>query len=324
MSTTAEVERALLHLAVPTAVPAGGRSVPVSKRLSASVSLVGALMLLLLPVSLDAQRRRDPGTSTSRAVPRSSGQAGRPAGPRGGRRVTGWYGPRYGYGPYWRGYYGHPWGYYPYWGQLPYYGLYEERGSLRIDVEPEETEVYVDGYYAGTVDSYDGFFQRLHLPPGEHDIELRLEGYQSLQEQLYLPIGSTYRITHQMEPLAPGETTPPPPEPPEPPDGFGAPAEPFQSPPPGRAGRRMPPPASATSDLGILVIRVQPEDALILVDGEEWQTPRGTRLELDLTAGPHQVEIQREGYEGYVTTVQLTGGEVTNVNISLPRLEGTR
>tara|TARA_B100000029_G_C16893592_1_gene711315 strand:- start:249 stop:509 length:261 start_codon:yes stop_codon:yes gene_type:complete len=86
----------------------------------------------------------------------------------------------------------------------------------------------------------------------------------------------------------------------------------------------MPPPASATSDLGILVIRVQPEDALILVDGEEWQTPRGTRLELDLTAGPHQVEIQREGYEGYVTTVQLTGGEVTNVNISLPRLGGTR
>ncbi len=302
---------------------------PVSKRHSAWVSLVGALALLVLPVSLDAQqRRRDPGPSTSRAVPRSSGQAGRPVGGRGGRRVTGWYGPRYGYGPYWRGYYGHPWGYYPYWGQLPYYGLYEERGSLRIDVEPEETEVYVDGYYAGMVDSYDGFFQRLHLPPGEHDIELRLEGYRSIQEQIYLSIGSTYRITHQMEPLGPGETTPPPPDPPEPPvpqDAFAPPPDRAPPPPPREAPpeRGLPERADA-SGLGTLVIRVQPDDALILVDGEEWRTPRGARLELDLAAGPHQVEIQREGYEGYVTTVRLMDDEVTNVNISLPRIGGVR
>ena len=69
---------------------------------------------------------------------------------------------------------------------------------------------------------------------------------------------------------------------------------------------------------------MQPDDALILVDGEEWRTPRSARLELDLPAGPHQLEIQREGHEGYVTTVQLLDNEVTNVNISLPRLGDIR
>ena len=113
-------------------------------------------------------------------------------------RALGWPAGRGAWGPY-PGYYG-----------APYY----ERGSLRIQVKPEDTEVYVDGYYAGVVDSYDGFFQRLHLPAGAHDIELRLEGYRSIQEQVYLTVGSTYRIEHQMEPLAPGETTPPPPAPP--------------------------------------------------------------------------------------------------------------
>lgn len=304
---------------------------PVSKRRSVWVSLVGALALLVLPVSLDAQqRRRDPGPSTSRAVPRSPGQAGRPTGGRSGRRSVGWYGPRYGYyGPSWRGYYSHPWGYYPYWGQLPYYGLYEERGSLRIDVEPEETEVYVDGYYAGVVDSYDGFFQRLHLPPGEHDIELRLEGYRSIQEQIYLPIGTTYRITQDMEPLGPGETTTPPPEPPaplDPQDTLTPPPDRAPIPPPRGAPPegRLPAQETAATGLGTLIIRVQPDDALILVDGEEWRTPRSARLELDLPAGPHQLEIRREGHEGYVTTVQLLDNEVTNVNISLPRLGDIR
>jgi len=131
-----------------------------------------------------------------------------------------------------------------------------------------------------------------------------------------------------MEPLGPGETTPPPPDPPEPPvpqDAFAPPPDRAPPPPPREAPpeRGLPERADA-SGLGTLVIRVQPDDALILVDGEEWRTPRGARLELDLAAGPHQVEIQREGYEGYVTTVRLMDDEVTNVNISLPRIGGVR
>ena len=233
-------------------------------------------------------------------------------------RTHAWYGPRYGfYDPYYYGrfgYYGYPYG-----GQYPYYGRYDEQGSLRIDVEPEQTEVYVDGYFAGMVDSYDGFFQRLRLPAGAHDIELRLEGYHSLQEQMYLAIGSTYRITHQMEPLGPGETTPPPPIPPEPPDTVAFPpragAPPL--PPPDRPDT---PPTRPVAGFGTLAVRVQPDDAVILVDGEEWRSPRDGRLELELGAGRHRIEVRREGYESYATEVNLRSGDVTAVNISLPPL----
>lgn len=302
----------------------------VSQRLSSWVCLAAALTFLAWPSTADAQRRRGPGPTTSRAVPRPPGRtAGRPAGQRGRRviRTNVWYGPRYGfYSPYYYGrfgYYG-----YPYWGQYPYYGRYEERGSLRIDVEPEETEVYVDGYYAGIVDSYDGFFQRLHLPPGPHDVELRLEGYHSIQEQVYVAIGSTYHITHQMEPLGPGETTPPPPIPPDPPEAAAFPSGPGSPPPdaPDRPlplpGRPDPRPTRPVAGFGTLAVRVQPDDAVILVNGEEWSSPRGGRLELELGAGRHRVEVQREGYESYATEVSLRSGEVTAVNISLPRLEG--
>ena len=176
----------------------------VLKRFTSWICVIGAVALISWPADADAQRRR----GGRRVI--------RPA-----IRTSVWYGPGFGfYNPYFYGYnpyfYGQsafgPWGPYP-------YGIrYEERGSIRIQVKPEETEVYVDGYYAGVVDSYDGFFQRLHLPAGEHEIELRLEGHRSMQEQLYLPVGTTYRIRHEMEQLAPGETTPPPPVPPEQPE----------------------------------------------------------------------------------------------------------
>ena len=52
---------------------------------------------------------------------------------------------------------------------------YGDAGSARIQVTPRDAEVYVDGYLAGIVDDFDGFMQRLRLPPGEHEIELYRE-----------------------------------------------------------------------------------------------------------------------------------------------------
>lgn len=82
------------------------------------------------------------------------------------------------------GYYGwyDPWGY----GYDPYYppygydrGYYAD-GSLKLKVTPRQAEVLVDGYFAGTVDDYDGLFQKLHLEPGPHRIEIRNDGYEPL------------------------------------------------------------------------------------------------------------------------------------------------
>ena len=267
----------------------------VLKRLTSWVCVVGALALIVWPADADAQYRRGRGRVVRPAVYTSF-----------------WYGPGFGfYNPYFYG----PYAFGP-WGAYPYGVRYEERGSIRLQVKPEATEVYVDGYYAGVVDSYDGFFQRLHLPAGEHEIELHLEGYRNIQERLYLPIGSTYRIRHEMEPLAPGEPAQPPPTPPERLEADAAPPPPR----PTVTDRRPAPRSRApVSGFGTLAIRVQPGDAVILVDGEEWRSPDTARLELELSAGRHHIEVRREGYEGYATDVDVRPGERTAVNISLPR-----
>lgn len=95
------------------------------------------------------------------------------------------------YNPFWLGGYGYgysryAYGYgstwpYPAYGYAPYpFDTLGPMGSLRLRVEPKNAEVYVDGYYAGIVDEFDGYFQHLDLTPGPHHIEIRGPGYEPL------------------------------------------------------------------------------------------------------------------------------------------------
>lgn len=60
------------------------------------------------------------------------------------------------------------------WYGAPLYGAAAATfGGVRITNAPRNAEVYVDGYYAGLVDDFDGRFQRLQLEPGGHRIEIR-------------------------------------------------------------------------------------------------------------------------------------------------------
>ena len=56
----------------------------------------------------------------------------------------------------------------------------EATGSLRLHVEPRTAQVFVDGYYVGIVDDFDGHFQHLDLTPGAHRIEIRATDYAPL------------------------------------------------------------------------------------------------------------------------------------------------
>ena len=47
------------------------------------------------------------------------------------------------------------------WGHTPTVRIYY--GDVRLMVRPRDAAVYVDGYYAGVVDDFDGVFQRLTL-----------------------------------------------------------------------------------------------------------------------------------------------------------------
>jgi hypothetical protein len=103
------------------------------------------------------------------------------------------YGCCYGYGypgfsigfgfgyPYAYGYYGYGYPYYyPYAAPAPDAYVvpgYAASGGVRIQGVARNTEVYVDGTYAGVVDDYDGVFQRLGLEPGAHAVEIRTAGH---------------------------------------------------------------------------------------------------------------------------------------------------
>ena len=59
-------------------------------------------------------------------------------------------------------------------------GYYASRGALRLKVKPANARVFVDGYYAGNVDSFDGAFQKLAIERGKHKIEITAAGYTPL------------------------------------------------------------------------------------------------------------------------------------------------
>ena len=244
--------------------------------------------------------------------------------------------------PFWYGY-GYPWFDYqypigPYGPYGPYRSYsYDPGSAIRLEVSPKEAEVYVDGYYAGIVDDFDGVFQRLRLPPGEHQLTLYHEGMRTVHQTMYLTVGSTFKVKYKMEPLVAGdiaEPRPTPPPPPPPPQaGQPGPGQlpPGQAGPPGiRRGpaRRLPPPppdqggpggqVNANSAYGTLSIRVQPGDAAITIDGERWQGPQGQeRLLVQVAEGTHRIQISKDGFEPFATEVTTRRGETTPLNVSL-------
>jgi hypothetical protein len=236
--------------------------------------------------------------------------------------------------PFWYGYpYGFPYDYawYPYqFGPYPRYGGYyrlDPGSAVRLEVTPKEAEVYVDGYYAGIVDDYDGVFQRLPIEPGNHEITLYRDGFRTFHQTVYASPRSTLKIKFKMQPLAAGDVAEPRPTPPNPPAVQGAPNQPGPPPPVrGPVGRRLPPPppnqpgprGADASAYGTLSIRVQPESASVLIDGERWDGPQGqNRLIIEVPEGTHRVEIQRDGFEPYSAAVTVRRGETTPLNVSL-------
>jgi len=190
-------------------------------------------------------------------------------------------------------------------------------------VTPREAEVYIDGYLTGTVDDFDGTFQRLHVAPGAHELTLYRDGFKTVHQSLQLSSGATFKVSYKMEPLATGEVpearpTPPPPPPSDQGEGSSiGPPETRLSP---QAPPRRPPPAVSVSaaGFGTLAIRVQPADAIVLIDGERWQTSSGQdRLVVEVPQGPHRIEIRKEGFDPYSTEITMSQGETVPINVSL-------
>jgi hypothetical protein len=272
------------------------------------------------PPQTDAQRRKPtPGTGT---------------GYRHHRRGDYYYGSRYGYYPYsnyhWNyGYYWSPW-YYPsyggWYGGYGHYGYgpgygggyrrgYGNAGSVRVMVEPRQTKVYVDDYYAGVADDFDGIFQRLNLSTGRHDISLRLDGYETHRVKLYVPLDHTLKIKHEMvrgssEKVSESTVGDPVDEARysrDPDDDYENDRDHRDETRPDNRGER-----------GTVRLDVTPSDASIYVDG----VFRGTGQDLrrvTLPEGTHRLEVVRPGYRTLERDIDVTAGEVEEVDVDLPR-----
>jgi hypothetical protein len=291
-------------------------------------------------------------------------------------RPYGYYRPYYGYG------YGYGWPYYgwglgfgigyPYWGAYawgyPYYGYgggywggywgggydaSDYQGAARLEVKPRSTEVFVDGYYAGVVDNFDGFSQRLRLEPGEHEVTLFLEGHRPLSRRMLFTAGQTIKVEHEMEPLGAGDPPPQRPVPTAKPPApartrYGQPGMPRQvsgrpvdpddvdpavpgnrdvditviEPPDSRPRTDRPvPPDEARGPSGTLSIRVQPDDAEVVIDGEPWARSGGERLVVALAPGVHRLEVRKSGHETYVGLVRVRPGVATTLNVALATVD---
>ena len=68
-------------------------------------------------------------------------------------------------------------------------------GELRLRVRPRHAQVFVDGYYAGIIDDYDGIFQSLRMESGPYHIQLVAPGYEPLEFDVRIIPGQkiTYR-----------------------------------------------------------------------------------------------------------------------------------
>lgn len=295
---------------------------------SQRVTLIGSVCLaaaLLWPVDASAQRR----------------VGHRPV------RTSVVLGVGFGYGPYYGGFWSPFWynpfyyGWYPIYPAHPAYwdgyGYGYYWSAARLEMKPKDAQVYLDGYYVGIVDQFDGVFQRLDVPTGEHEIAVYLPGFHTYRQRVLFRPGETYHFKAILQPLAPGAPPEPQPQPSPivrqpyqprqygprqygPPGGYPAP------PPEPGAGRPAPPPPpsqprapGAEGEFGTLAIRVQPADATVVIDGDRWDSPEGgSRLLVQLAAGQHRIDVSKEGYKPYSSTIEIHPGETQNINVSLP------
>ena len=109
----------------------------------------------------------------------------------------------FGYSPF--GFYPGDWVaasfWYPIASPYPYYApdafrCGDGRGEIRLNAEPREAKVYIDGGYAGTADK----LKTLWLDPGAYDLTVSAAGRENFHQRLYVLSGKSLKITARLDP----------------------------------------------------------------------------------------------------------------------------
>ena len=264
------------------------------------------------------------------------------------------------YRPYWGGYFGafggpwshwwwgQPWwgfnvglwntGYWGAWG-APYYagGYYDDgRETVRVtgnlpsvietDVRPRRSTVTLNGVDVGRARDYNGTWDTLDVPVGEHVLEFSYRGYKTLRYHVTVRPGQRLVIIEKLEKgegLDPRSTTaharlvsprtpPPAPQTAErPPSEMRAEVRPAQPAPPAQTLRK-----------GLLRLDVSPDDAAVYLDGEFLaRADELARLHgaLPVAVGRHTIEVVRPGYDSRTIELDVEEGDPAEVRVQLER-----
>jgi hypothetical protein len=183
--------------------------------------------------------------------------------------------------------------------------------SIELAVVQKGARVFLDGREIGYVADYRGK-KRLEVAPGEHVLELRLEGYQTLRLVFEVDAGSEYLIEEELyrgEGIDPRSAPLP---------GSEEAAPPAEG--PAAAGDAVEMAALQVEPVrGMLTIQASPPDASLFLDGRYLaQAEEMPELapSLALAPGTHVLEVSRPGY-GTETTTFHVGDEPTTVIVAL-------
>ena len=90
---------------------------------------------------------------------------------------------------------------YPY----PAYRYAARDSAVRFDVKPNETAVYLDGYYAGVVDDFDAWYPTAAHGAGRPRDHAVSRGVPHVHRAGLSVADNTFKMNHRMEKLPPGE-----------------------------------------------------------------------------------------------------------------------
>jgi hypothetical protein len=247
----------------------------------------------------DGQKPPSSDSPSNQAVPRPPDARRDPDGLRRGPargpvvvQYPGW--PWWGY-PYPYGYPPAPWRFYADW----------ETTSVWLDVSPKDAQVYVDGYYAGVVDDFDGIFQHLTLRAGPHLIEMRKTGYRPLAVEINLYWGQSVTYRRTMEPASEADS-----------------AVAFVGAPGFEEGAVPPSPADINAPPGDVRFDVTPKHAAVYADGfyvgivDDFNGSQ----HLLLAPGQHHVSLRLDGYESVDVDLSIDAGHTMTYRTSLKKM----
>lgn len=217
------------------------------------------------------------------------------------------YDPAFGPYPWWHR------GHYPYW----YEPVYDARAVVRLGVFPDDAAVYVDGFYAGLADDFDGASRGLPLPPGSHAVLFHRPGYHSQRHHVYLRPGSRLTVAVALDRLEPGQVAALRPAvlrvPPPPPGSYRLPVVRW-----GGMITAGPEARSVRAAIGWLELETLPSSAIVVViDGEPWWTSAPGRLVADLAVGTHHVRVAAPGFLAVDLLVEIEAGVKTPASVRL-------